>query len=340
MTCATRVLAATRVRFVPIAAAAVGLLAVAALPARAGQSSDDDLALDSAVEQFWASATEAEFAAATSAILELEPGIESIWRRLRAGRAYRDDVPTGRRLLTRTNRDGVEHPYVVLVPDSYDPAVRYPAVVYLHGGVARPKRDDGSWWRREERFAREDAIVVAPLSWPESLWWHGSQVENLAGVLHDLKRTYNIDENRVHLVGISDGATGGYYQAMTATTPWAGFTLLIGHPIVLANPAGGLDTDLHATNLRNKALFVVNGGRDQLYPAATVVPFMRLFQGAGVFVDFRVKPEAGHNTDWWDEEVDAMAMFMAEQTRPAATASSVVGDGYRGPFQSGALAGD
>ena len=315
MTPATRVPAATRVRFALIGVAATVLSTVVASAAPAGQSSVDNAALDAAAEQFWAAATDPELAAASSAILALEPDIESLWRRLRAGRAYTADVATGRQVLTRTNRDGVEHPYVVRVPDSYDPAMRYPLVVYLHGGVSRPKRDDGSWWRREERLARDDAIVVAPLSWSESLWWESSQVENLLGVLHDLKRTYNIDENRVHMLGVSDGASGGYYQAMTATTPWAGFIFLIGHPVVLANPASEVDVDLHVTNLRNKPLFVVNGGRDRLYPAATVVPFMRLFQEAGAFLDFRARPEAGHNTDWWDEEAEAMAAFMTDQPR-------------------------
>ncbi len=315
MTWWARVPAATRVRFALIGVAATVLSALAASSAQAGQSSAEDEALDAAVEQFWASATDAEFAAASSTILELGPDIEPLWRRLRAGRAYTGDVATGRQLLTRTNRDGVEHPYIVRVPDSYDPAIRYPLVVYLHGGVARPKRDDGSWWRREERLARDDAIVVAPLSWSESLWWQSSQAENLVGVLHDLKRTYNIDEDRVHMIGVSDGSTGGYYQAMTVTTPWAGFILLIGHPVVLANPASEVDTDLHVTNLRNKPLFVVNGGRDRLYPAATVIPFMRLFQEAGAFLDFRARPEGGHNTDWWDEEAEAMASFMTDQPR-------------------------
>ena len=315
MTRATRVSLATRVRWVLTGAAAVALLAAAALPARAGQSSVDNPTLDAAVERFWAAATEQEFAAATDAILALGPDVEAIWGRLRAGRTYAPDAPTGRRLLTRTNRDGVEHPYVVRIPESYDPMRRYPVLVYLHGGVSRPARDDGSWWRREERFTNEDTIVVAPLSWAESLWWQSSQLENLPGVLNDLKRTYNIDEDRVHMLGVSDGATGGYYHAMTATTPWAGFILLIGHPVVLANSASAVDADLYATNLRNKPLFIVNGGRDRLYPAASVVPFLRLFQDAGVFLDFRPKPEAGHTTDWWDEEAEAMAAFRADRPR-------------------------
>ena len=282
-------------------------------PVQAGQS--DDSALDAAVEAFWAASSDAEVAAASAAILAADPDIEAIWGRLRAGRAYARGVPTGRRLLTRENRDGVEHGYVVRVPQGYDPAARYPVIVYLHGGVSRPKREDGTWWRREERLARDDAIVVAPASWDESLWWQDSQIENLAGVVNDLKRTWNVDENRVYLIGISDGATGAFYHAMKATTPWAAFLPLNGHPVVLANPASDVDGEMHVTNLRNKPLFIVNGGRDPLYPVASVTPFMRLFQQAGVFLDFRPQAEAGHDVSWWDDEKPAMDAFMTERAR-------------------------
>ena len=298
------------------AATVLGLAVLAACgagPALAGQS--DDGALDEAVSTFWAASTDDAVAAATAAILATDQDIEALWGRLRAGRAYARDVPTGRRLLARENRDGVEHGYVVRVPESYDPAARYPVIVYLHGGVSRPKREDGTWWRREERLARDDAIVVAPASWNESLWWQDSQIENLAGVVNDLKRVYNVDENRVHLIGISDGATGAFYHAMKATTPWATFLPFNGHPVVLANPASEVDGEMHVTNLRNKPLFIVNGGRDPLYPVASVVPFMRLFQQAGVFLDFRPQPEAGHDVSWWDDEKPAMDAFMSEQAR-------------------------
>ena len=301
------------------AATVLGLAAVLAAcgagPALAGQAEADGDALDEAVSAFWAASTDDEIAAATAAILATDPDIEAIWGRLRAGRAYARDVPTGRQLLARENRDGLEHGFVVRVPDSYDSAIRYPVIVYLHGGVSRPRREDGTWWRREERLARDDAIVVAPASWNESLWWQDSQIENLAGVVNDLKRTWNVDENRVYLIGISDGATGAFYQAMKATTPWAAFLPLNGHPVVLANPASDVDGEMHVTNLRNKPLFVVNGGRDPLYPVASVVPFMRLFQQAGVFLDFRPQAEAGHDVSWWEDEKPAMDAFMTEQAR-------------------------
>ena len=319
MTVAGRVRSSVADGVVSIGVVAGLALAVAA-PARAGQTSDADL--DAAFAAFWAAASDTAVAAATERVLATDPGIEDIWSRLRRGRPYAADVPTGRQLRSRPNRDGVAHAYVLLIPEDYDPSVRYPVRVYLHGGVMRPKRDDG-WWRNEERVTRDDAIVVIPASWDESIWWQDSQIENLAGVLTDVKRTYNVDENRVYLLGISDGATGVYYQAFKATTPWAGFLPFIGHPVVLANPSTGVDGEMHVTNLRNKPLFIINSGRDRLYPVAAVVPFLRLFQDAGVQLDFRPQPEAGHDTSWWESEAAAMDSFMDDvQRRPLPAALS------------------
>ena len=272
-------------------------------------------ALDGAIADFWEARTDDEVSAASADILATNVTIEEVWPRLRAGRTYDRSAPTGRLLLSRTNRDGLEHEYVVLIPDNYDPANRYPVRVYLHGGVSRPKRENGEFWRNEARITRNDAVVVIPSGWSESLWWQDSQIENLSGILHDLKRTYNLDENKVFLLGISDGATGAYYQGFKATTPWAAFLPLNGHPVVLANPATDSDGDIHVTNLRNKPLFVINGDEDPLYPTSSVRPFLSLFDAAGVLIDFRAQPNAGHDTSWWEDEAPAMDAFMAEWSR-------------------------
>ncbi len=298
--------------------AALGAAMSLGLPTAEGGQAGDRAALDEAVAAFWAADSDAGYRDAIDAVLAADSDIDAIWSRLRRGRTYRADVPTGRQVLDRRNRDGVEHRYILHVPADYDPAVRYPAHVHLHGGVMRPRQDDGGWWRNEDRVIRDDAIVVIPESWAESLWWQDSQIENLAGILRDVRRTYNVDENRIHLLGVSDGGTGAYYHAFKATTPWASFLPFIAHPVVLANPSSGADGDMHPTNLRNKPLFVVNGGRDRLYPTASVVPYLRLFREAGVFLDFRPQPEAGHDLSWWESEAEAIDAFMDNARRQPA----------------------
>ena len=270
--------------------------------------------LEAAVDAFWTADSD-DIDGAAEAILALDPGIEPLWRYLRAGPTHSADVPRGRQLLTRTNAEGVEYRSVVHVPDDYDPTLRYPVRVYLHGGVNRPRREEGQWWRNDERYARSDSLVVFPESWADSMWWQASQVENLTGMLSDLKRQYNVNENAVYLMGVSDGATGVFYHAFKASTPWAAFLSFNGHPVVLANPSTGVDGQMHVTNLRNRRFFAINGGQDRLYPVESVVPFLRLFVSAGVSVDFRPQPEAGHNMQWWDDESPNIDRFIATQSR-------------------------
>ena len=201
------------------------------------------------------------------------------------------------------------------IPDTYDPSRPYPVRVYLHGGVMRPLRDEGGWWRNQDPFVRPDSIVVFPASWPESIWWQQSQVENLGGLLNDLKRVYNVDENRAYLLGMSDGATGAFYHAFKATTPWAAFLPFHGHPGVLTNPSSDVDGEMHVTNLRNKPFLVVNGGQDRLYPLEVVGPFIQLFESANVPVDFHDLPEAGHNMQWWPDLSPSIDSFVASTPR-------------------------
>lgn len=283
----------------------------------APSASGGEEALDTAFATLWDADSEAAIERAVRGILATDPGIDEVWDRLRAGRDYTVRVPTGRRVRSRHNGDGLEHPYVVNVPESYDPATPVSIRFYLHGGVMRSRTEDGEWWRSEERWIRDDAIVVSPASWHESIWWQRSQLENLSGLLNDLKRVYNIDENRVYMLGVSDGATGAYYHAFKATTPWAAFLTFIGHPAVLGNPRSAVDGEMHVVNLRAKPFFIVNGARDRLYPASVVEPYMRLFVEAGIDIDFRPKPEAGHDLSWWDEEAEHVETFIGATQRRA-----------------------
>tara|TARA_B100001146_G_C16157803_1_gene424261 strand:+ start:158 stop:1414 length:1257 start_codon:yes stop_codon:yes gene_type:complete len=183
----------------------------------------------------------------------------------------------------------------------------------------RPLRGGGNWWRNQDPFIRQDSLVVFPVSWPESIWWQDSQIENLTGMLNDLKRVYNVDENRVYLLGMSDGATGAFYQAFKATTPWAAFLPFHGHAGVLANPNSDVDGEMHVANLQNKPFLIVNGGQDRLYPLEAVGPFIKLFEGANVEIDFRGLPQAGHNMDWWPDlsaSIDSFIFRTARQSLP------------------------
>ena len=240
---------------------------------------------------------------------------DEIFAALEAGPRYRSQVALGR--VQGSHRvGGLEHPYLVLVPDGYDPESRYPARVYLHGGVARRELPtNGDWWRDPDRLASDYHIAVFPAAWDESKWWQESQLAALAGVLERLKLIYNVDENRVHVLGVSDGATGAWYLAFRDPTPWAGFVPMIGHPAVLASPRVDVDGQMHVVNLRGRSFLVFNGETDALYPARSVRPYIELFRDAEVAVEFIEIAGEGHTVRWWPEHAERIDAFVASTPR-------------------------
>jgi predicted esterase len=271
--------------------------------------------LDRAIEKLWEQESESGRLKAAKEILRLDPEFDLLYQRLQVGRAYSSKVKTG--LVEESRKAGdLRHEYVFLVPEDYDPKQRYRVSFYLHGGVNRrePWEKGDSWWRRFDRFDGVAQISVFPSSWRGALWWQSSQIENLQAILNRIKRDYNVDEERVYLFGVSDGATGVYYHGFKAPTPWAAFFAFIGHLGVLQNPAAGVDGYLFLDNLANKPFYIVNGETDELYPVERVRPYIEDLERAGVELVFRPQP-GGHNTRFWNGEREAIEAFATSHPR-------------------------
>jgi hypothetical protein len=221
-----------------------------------------------------------------------QPAFDAEYARLKAGRVYSSKVPTG----AMKKRHG-RFPYWLVVPAAYDPAKRWQVRFQLHGGVMRD--DDSLRGDGTVRLEGDDQIYVMPAAWREEPWWSDDQVASLRAILDDIKRDYDVDENRVFLSGVSDGATGLYYVAAHDTTPYAAFLPLNGYVLVLRSPELELRSSIFLDNLRNKPFFIVNGGRDPLYPMQRVEPVIAHLSEGGVRISYLPQPDAGHDTSWW-----------------------------------------
>ena len=237
---------------------------------------------------------------------------DTAWARLKKGRTY-TKAATGRR-VERQNVDGTTFENTIEIPDEYDPSRPWPVRVQLHGGIGRPEPQDPQRMR-QNRIAGEPQIYLYPQGWADAAWWHANQVDNILTLIDRLKRTHNVDEAHIYLTGISDGGTGVYYVAMREPTPWSACLPLLGSIRVLANRSVGADGDLFVGNLANRPFFIVNSGRDPLYPAAFVVPTIDLMQRAGVPLVFHPQPMAGHDTSWWPDEQKSYEQFVHEHPR-------------------------
>lgn len=102
--------------------AATALFPAPLLPAAQGSAPGEPP--DVLLQAFWGAEDAAAEAAAIDAILAAGPEFDALRERLAAGRSYPSDVPRGRLVLTRTGSGGLEHRYLVIIPDDYDPQRR------------------------------------------------------------------------------------------------------------------------------------------------------------------------------------------------------------------------
>src|SRR5262249_30181722 len=234
-------------------------------------------ALDAAFVEFWAAKNPHQAQQRVDGVLKSGVGFEEAYRRLKRGRAY-GPQQTGQVRLTNRTADGVEHNFVLNLPESYDPARSYQVRFQLHGGVMMRTENRIVGPGTVGALTGGEQIYIVPYSWDAAPWWSDDQLLNLADILDAAKRAYNIDENRVALSGVSAGGIGAYYVAMRETTPFSSFLPLNGFWMVLASESLKVDGPLYGNNLRNKPLFIVNGGQDQLYPTDIVDPHVEQYR--------------------------------------------------------------
>ncbi|MBZ5556332.1 MAG: PDZ domain-containing protein [Acidobacteriia bacterium] len=296
-----------------VTVAATGLLAFAA----ARPIAQTPGTIDAAFDAFWAAGSPTDAAALVDNIIETGATFDEIHRRLQQGRTY-GAQPTGQVRMSNRTSDGVEHNFVLNIPDGYNPSRKYQVRIQLHGGIGG-RRDNqpvgaGTIGALAGDPGDDGQIYIIPYAWAAAPWWDDDQVLNLHAIVDAAKRRYNVDENRVVLSGVSDGGTGAYYVAMRDTTPFAAFLPLNGFWMVLA-AADIDDGSLFPTNIRNKPFFIVNGGRDPLYPTMEVDPHIAHMKNGGVALEYHPQPNAGHNTQWWPEVKGVYEAFVRAHPR-------------------------
>ncbi len=285
-------------------------LAALAPPAVGAQTAA--ASVEEVFSQFWAAGSPAGARLFVDAIADTGVTFDEAFERLSRGRDYE---PQATGILAMNNRTdgGIEHYYSLNVPDHYDPNRQYQIRIQLHGGIGR-RTNNQPRGSGEINLPGAEQIYVLPYAWLDVAWWSGGQVSILNAIVDRLKRSYNIDENRIVVSGVSDGGTGAYYIGMHDVTPYASFLPLNGFIMVLANNQLDDGTSF-PSNMRNKPWFVINGGQDRLYPTATVEPFVRHMMSNGVRTAYHPQPDAGHNTSWWPDMKDTFEKFVKDNPR-------------------------
>ena len=172
-------------------------------------------------------------------------------------------------------------------PEDLDPERPAPLVMALHGGGGHGRQFLWSWLRAARTAG---VILVAPTSagrtW--ALMGDDPDTPRLLEILAAVRARYPVDDTRLLLTGMSDGATFSYVSALPAPGPWTHLAPVAGtfHPMLLqfVEPA----------RLRGLPICLVHGALDWMFPVGIARAARDAFASAGAAVTYRELPDLPH----------------------------------------------
>jgi pimeloyl-ACP methyl ester carboxylesterase len=109
------------------------------------------------------------------------------------------------------NVDGSPQPFIRYLPENYDKKNNYPLLVYLHG--YSPYMDIVNWGLLPEGLKeladKVNACIVMPFA-RGNTDFQGIGEQDVLNVIRQMGKRYNIDEDRIILVGMSMGGMGAW----------------------------------------------------------------------------------------------------------------------------------
>lgn len=130
-------------------------------------------------------------------------------------------------------------PYNIYVPADYDPAERYPLVLFIHdAGVASGpvtqtlyQGNGATSWAEPEAQARHKCIVVAP-EYPvitvDDHWNYSHHLDATIALLKELQQRYSVDPRRIYATGQSMGCMSSIVMMLKEPDLFAGALLVAG----------------------------------------------------------------------------------------------------------------
>lgn len=168
-------------------------------------------------------------------------------------------------------------PLKIYIPENYKSNIASPAILILHGAVGGSTFNDAykNTIADEEiyykYFAEKNFVVIRPFADRDKNFnWVANRFnsknspnptfQTLTNCIMQLKKTINIDDNRLFALGHSDGSDGAFALELYAPSLFAGF---IGYNSMLTTI---FSHDMYLRNTLNRSLYLVHSSLDDLRP--------------------------------------------------------------------------
>ena len=243
-----------------------------------------------------------------------QPSFDSVYSWLAAGKRINPLVSVGFQEVDIITINGLVHPNVVFVPYDYNPRKRWMVEVFLHGGTRNnnPRQIFRRFNPNDTAWQSESRIVALPAAWNQSQWIDTSQTENITSLLAYIKHNFNIDQNRVSMVGVSDGAVGIYHFANKLPTPFSAYVPLIGSMEVLWRIS---PSQYYLQNYSGQSFFVVNCLNDNVFDFELASAYVNALSFVARKVIFFAIDTSGHSLAWYPVLKDTIDSFLNNKVR-------------------------
>jgi PKD repeat protein len=195
-------------------------------------------------------------------------------------------------------------PYRLFLPPGYDPALRYPLVLFLHGaGECGTDNEiqiglnpaDLIAHTQSERFA---SFLVAPQSPDTERAWYDWSTPLIEGILDDVMAGYpNVDERRLYVTGLSMGGFGTLTEIYRHPEKYAAAV-----PI-----ASGLPKEMaeyYAPFFWKVPIWIFHGAADDVVPVQYSRDLVKALQDLGGDPHYTEYPDVLHDS-WFPAYADA-----------------------------------
>jgi predicted peptidase len=192
-----------------------------------------------------------------------------------------------------------EMEYALFVPAKYDKDKKTPLVVALHGLGSNPQQIL-RYPALTDQAEKYGFIVVAPMGYNTGGWYGApapkfgkkSGPANLSelsekdvlNVLGIVRKDYNIDADRIYLMGHSMGGGGTIHLALKYPDIWAG----------LAPIAPAIFRKAEVDKIKHIPVLLIAGDKDNLVPVSGVRRWADAMKAAGMTYEYMEVAGGGH----------------------------------------------
>jgi acetyl esterase/lipase len=211
-------------------------------------------------------------------------------------------LPSGPQVLTFfSDADDTEQPYGLYIPKNYNPQKKYPLVMMLHGAGSNHRlalrrvfgksnlngETDVEATQYFPEWKDVEYIVATPYA-RGTAGYQGIAEKDVYDVLADVKKRFNIDEDRTYLTGLSMGGGGTLWIGMTRPDLWAAIA-----PVCPAPPNG---TDALTMNARNVPAHFFHGDLDPAVKVDVSRTWVKKLKEHGSEVEYIEYPGVFHDS--------------------------------------------